>query len=86
MINRDVDMDKRRTLFLQQLQHTAEIYGFFARLVQAASREAGHELCWWETGPLRERCYRVGEQWYNLRPDALAAYRVGSQHFRFWLE
>ena len=33
-----------------------------------------------------ERRYRVGEQWYNLRPDALAAYRVGQQHFRFWLE
>ena len=33
-----------------------------------------------------ERRYRVGEQWYNLRPDALAEYRIGSQHFRFWLE
>jgi protein involved in plasmid replication-relaxation len=33
-----------------------------------------------------ERRYRVGEQWYNLRPDALAAYRVSSQQFRFWLE
>ena len=33
-----------------------------------------------------ERRYRVGEQWHNLRPDALAAYRVGSQQFRFWLE
>jgi|GEM_PF-6647131 len=33
-----------------------------------------------------ERRYRVGEQWYNLRPDARAAYRMGSQHFRFWLE
>ena len=33
-----------------------------------------------------ERRYRVGEQWYNLRPDALAAYRVGSQQMRFWLE
>jgi protein involved in plasmid replication-relaxation len=33
-----------------------------------------------------ERRFRVGEQWYNLRPDALAEYRVGSQRFRFWLE
>jgi len=30
--------------------------------------------------------FRVGEQWYNLRPDALAEYRVGQQQFRFWLE
>ncbi len=33
-----------------------------------------------------ERRFRVGEQWYNLRPDALAEYRVGQQHRRFWLE
>ena len=33
-----------------------------------------------------ERRYRVGEQWYNLRPDALAEYRMGSQQMRFWLE
>ena len=33
-----------------------------------------------------ERRYRVGELWYNLKPDALAAYRVGSQRMRFWLE
>ena len=33
-----------------------------------------------------ERRYQVGEQWYNLRPDALAAYRAGQQHARFWLE
>jgi protein involved in plasmid replication-relaxation len=33
-----------------------------------------------------ERRYRVGEQWYNLRPDALAEYRVGSQQMRFWWE
>jgi hypothetical protein len=43
-------------------------------------------LCWWETGHVCERRYRVGEQWYNLRPDALADYRVGSQQMRFWLE
>ena len=33
-----------------------------------------------------ERRYQVGEQWYNLRPDALAEYCVGSQQVRFWLE
>ena len=33
-----------------------------------------------------ERRYQVGEQWYNLRPDALAEYHVGQQQFRFWLE
>ena len=48
--------------------------------------EARHELCWWKTGVMCERRYPVGEQWYNLRPDALAEYRVGQQHLRFWLE
>ena len=33
-----------------------------------------------------ERRYQVGEQWYNLKPDALAEYRVGSQQVSFWLE
>ena len=33
-----------------------------------------------------ERRYWFGEQWYNLRPDALAEYRVGQQYLRFWLE
>ncbi len=33
-----------------------------------------------------ERRYQVGEQWYNLRPDALAAYRTGQQCTCFWLE
>lgn len=33
-----------------------------------------------------ERRYRVGEQWYNLRPDALAEYRIWQQQMRFWLE
>ena len=33
-----------------------------------------------------ERHYRVSEQWYNLRPDALAEYRVGQPQMRFWLE
>ena len=33
-----------------------------------------------------ERRYRMGEHWYNLRPDALAGYRIGQRHLRFWLE
>jgi hypothetical protein len=71
---------------LQHIQHTAGIYHFFARIAQAASKEAGHELCWWETGRACERRYQVGEQWYNLRPDALAEYRIGEQPIRFWVE
>ncbi len=71
---------------LLHMQHTAGIYRFFASLTQAARQQAGHLLCWWETGALCERRYRVGEQWYNLRPDALAEYRVGPQQLRFWLE
>jgi DNA-binding MarR family transcriptional regulator len=58
----------------QRIQHTAGIYGFFARLAQAARREPGQELCWWETGAVCERRYRVGEQWYNLKPEALALF------------
>ena len=71
---------------LHRIQHTSGIYGFFASLAQAATKEVGHEFCWWETGPVCERRYRVGEQWYNLRPDALAEYRVGPQQMCFWLE
>ena len=71
---------------LQRIEHTAGIYGFFTRLAQAAMRESEHTLCWWETGVVCERRYRVGEQWYNLKPDALAEYRVGQQRTRFWLE
>ncbi len=71
---------------LQRMKHTAGIYGFFTSLAQAARQETEHALCWWETGPVCERRYQVGEQWYNLRPDALAEYRVGQQSTRFWLE
>jgi predicted transcriptional regulator len=71
---------------LQHIEHTTGIYGFFACLAQSARNEVGHELCWWETGAKCERRYRVGEKWYNLRPDALSAYRVGQQQIRFWLE
>jgi hypothetical protein len=33
-----------------------------------------------------ERRYLVGEQWYNLKPNVLAEYRVGLQQVSFWLE
>ena len=52
----------------------------------AARQEPEYALCWWETGAVCERRYRVSEQWYNLRPDALAEYRMGQQRTRFWLE
>jgi predicted transcriptional regulator len=71
---------------VQHIQHTAGIYSFFASLAQAAGQEPDQELSWWETGAVCERRYRVGEQWYNLRPDALAEYRTGSKQIRFWLE
>ncbi len=71
---------------LERVLHTAGIYGFFARLIQSARRETGNALCWWETGALCERRYQVNGEWYNLRPDALAAYGVGQKHLRFWLE
>ena len=71
---------------LQHIQHAAGIYGFFAAVAQATREEPGQALCWWETGAMCERRYRVGEQWYNLRPDALAEYRVGQEQVRFWLE
>ena len=71
---------------LQHIQHTAGIYGFFADVAQVTREEIGQALCWWETGAMCERRYRVGEHWYNLRPDVLAEYRVGQQYLRFWLE
>lgn len=71
---------------LQNIEHTAGIYGFFAVLAQTARRAPEQALCWWETGAACERRYRVGEYWHNLRPDALAEYRVGQRSLRFWLE
>jgi hypothetical protein len=71
---------------VQHIQHTAGIYDFFARLAQTAEQEPEQKLCWWETGAACERRYRVGEQWYNLRPDALAEYMSGPGKLRFWLE
>ena len=71
---------------LSHIQHTAGVYGFFAALAQTARRQPERRLCWWETGATCERRYLLHEQWYNLRPDALAAYQVGPKQFRFWLE
>ena len=79
-------MQRGEAWLLQRIQHTAGIYSFFANLIQAARPEPGQALCWWETGPVCERRYRLNEQWYNLKPDALAEYRVGQQRTRFWLE
>jgi hypothetical protein len=71
---------------LAHIQHTVGIYRFFAALAEAARHAPGHTLCWWETGARCERRYQVSQQWYNLRPDALAEYCVGQQRFHFWLE
>ncbi len=71
---------------VHRIQHTAGIYRFFACLAQAAREQPDQSRCWWETGATFERHYRVGEQRYNLRPDALAEYRVGQRPLRFWLE
>jgi len=71
---------------LQHIQHTAGIYGFFAGLAQVTRQQPEQALGWWESGAMCERRYRVGEQWYNLRPDALAECCVGPQQMRFWLE
>jgi hypothetical protein len=73
---------------LRRITHTAGIYGFFASLSQAASKERGQEqaLLWWETGATCERRYCVHDRWYNLKPDALAEYQMGEQRYRFWLE
>ncbi len=77
-------------VLLRHLEHTAGIYGFFASLSQAASKERlqgrEHRLLWWETGAACERRYRDHDHWHNLRPDAFAEYQAGEQRIRFWLE
>jgi len=79
-------MQRGEDWLLHHIQHAAGIYGFFASLAQTAKQQPGQALCWWETGAMCERRSRVGEQWYNLRPDALAEYLFGQEQFRFWLE
>jgi hypothetical protein len=59
---------------------------FLPTLTQAAGLQPGEDLCQWEIGMKCERRYRVAEQWYNLRPAALAEYYVGQQHLCFWVE
>ena len=48
-----------RVCLLQHIQHTVGIYSFFASLTQAARREPGQALCWWETGVMCQWRYRV---------------------------
>jgi DNA-binding IclR family transcriptional regulator len=77
-------------VLFRHLEHTAGIYGFFASLSQAASRERRqgreHRLLWWETGMACERRYHDHDRWHNLRPDAFAEYQAGERRVRFWLE
>ncbi len=85
-VNMSQYVQRGEAWLLQHIQHTTGVYGFFARLAQAARQNLEQMLSWWETGAMCERRYRIHEQWYNLRPDALAEYCVGQQHIRFWLE
>ena len=71
---------------LQCIQHTAGIYGFFTSLALAARRSKDMHSAGGKQGSCANDAISVGEQWYNLRPDALAEYRVGQQRLRFWLE
>jgi hypothetical protein len=71
---------------LRHIQHNTGTYGFFAALSQAARQQPVHDLCFWETGAMFERCYQINKQWYNLRPDVLAEYRAEERKICFWLE
>jgi hypothetical protein len=82
----DNEAESETSTVVQRIKHTAGIYDFFASLAHAAKREPGQALCWWGTRVVCERRYLVGEQWYNLKPDALAENHVGSQRMRFWRE
>jgi hypothetical protein len=62
------------------------VYTFLPTMAKVAGLQPGEDLCRLETGVVCDRRYRVGEQWYNLRPDALAEYLVGSRYLRFWLK
>ena len=67
------------------VHHTAGIYGFFARLHDAA-RVYGHQVLWWEMGSRCERRYRDHDSWHNLRPDAAMEYEAQGRRLRAWLE
>ena len=69
----------------RSMQHTAGVYGFLARLHQAAA-EQGHRIIWWESGAWCERRYHDQSGWRNLRPDAALEYRTESRRIRLWLE
>jgi predicted transcriptional regulator len=89
--NEEVHLVQQRVyVLLRHVEHTADSYGFFASLSQAASLERlqgrEHRLLWWETGPSCERRCRTHNCWHNLRPDAFAAYQAEKHQVRFWLE
>ncbi len=71
------------------MDHIGGISGLFASLSQTAIEQQAqgndYRSLWWETGATCERRYRDHDHWHNLRPDALAEYRVGSQQVHFWL-
>lgn len=71
---------------LQQIHHTAGVYGFFAQLTEALATISQSSLRWWETGVISERHFRYREKIYRFRPDAHAAVQIGGRAFRFWLE
>src|SRR6266566_2378135 len=54
-MERSIITQRGEAWLLQHIQHTAGTYSFFASLAHAAREEAGHELCWWETGSMCER-------------------------------
>jgi hypothetical protein len=68
----------------QHSEHTAGVYGFFARL--ARSGESAQQVRWWETSALCERRYRRHDRWHSFKPDALAEYQGAQRAYRFWLE
>ncbi len=71
---------------LREIRHTAGVYGFFATLASALRSLPNAGLSWWETGWICERRFSYKEQPYSLRPDGLAAYQIGGNTLRFWLE
>jgi DNA-binding MarR family transcriptional regulator len=71
---------------LREIRHTAGVYGFFADLASALRGVPDADLLWWETGWICQRRFVYKERPYSLQPDALAAYRIGQQTRRFWLE
>jgi hypothetical protein len=71
---------------LQQIYHTAGVYGFFAQLTEALATLSQAHLRWWETGAISERHFRYREKTYRFRPDSFACVQIGERQIRFWLE